>query len=162
MRYLPHADSFRDLLVYQKAKALSKEIFQLTKRLPPEEAYSLTDQIRRSSRSIGAQISEAWAKRLYEKHFISKLTDADGEQNETQHWIDTAADCEYLNEKEAAALKRECEEIGRMLCGMMAKADQFCSNPPNVVRDEMAEYFVRNKSKQLSVVANNCSLFTVH
>lgn len=142
MSYLPHANSFRDLLVYQKAKELSKEIFQLTKRFPREEAYSLTDQIRRCSRSIGAQISEAWAKRLYERHFVSKLTDADGEQNETQHWIDSAADCNYLDDEEAAALIKRCEEIGRLLGSMIAKAGQFCSTQTTVVRDETAEYFV--------------------
>ncbi|MDZ7262163.1 MAG: four helix bundle protein [candidate division KSB1 bacterium] len=143
MSYLPHAGSFRELLVYQKAKALSREIFQLSKRFPREEAYSLTDQIRQCSRSIGAQIAEAWAKRRYERHFISKLTDADGEQNETQHWIDTAADCNYLTEKEATVLLRQCEEIGRMLNGMINKADQFCSNSVNVIREEMSEYFVK-------------------
>jgi four helix bundle protein len=148
MSYLPFAENFRDLLAYQKAKALSKEIFELTKRFPKEETYSLTDQIRRCSRSIGAQIAEAWGKRQYEKHFISKLTDADGEQYETQHWIDTARDCEYLSEQEALLLIRKCEEIGRLLGGMMAKADQFCSNPPSVIRDEIAEYFVKNKSNQ--------------
>ena len=141
MSYLPHAESFRDLLVYQKAKILAREIFQLSKRFPREEAYSLTDQIRRCSRSIGAQISEAWAKRLYEKHFINKLTDADGEQTETQHWIDTATDCEYLNEAESTALIQKCEEVGRLLGGMIAKANKFCSNAPWVIREEMAEYF---------------------
>ena len=75
--------SFRDLLVYQKARKLAQDIFVLTKAFPKEETYALTDQIRRSSRSIGAQIAEAWGKRRYEKHFISKLTDADGEQQET-------------------------------------------------------------------------------
>lgn len=148
MSHLSHAESFRDLLVYRKAKLLSKEIFQLSKRFPREEAYSLTDQIRRCSRSIGAQIPEAWAKRRYEKHFISKLTDANGEQNETQHWIDTAWDCEYLNENEAKSLTRQCEEIGRMLGGMMAKAEQFCSKPPSIVREEMAEYFTMNHFDQ--------------
>jgi four helix bundle protein len=128
MSSLPHAKSFRDLVVYQKAKALAKEIFQISKRFPREETYSLTDQIRRCSRSIGAQIAEAWAKRLYEKHFISKLTDADGEQNETQHWVDTALDCEYLSVAEATKLNQQCEEIGRLLGGIMAKAEQFCSN----------------------------------
>ena len=144
MSNLPYAESFRDLLVYQKAKALSKEIFQLTKSFPREEAYSLTDQIRRCSRSIGAQISEAWAKRLYEKHFISKLTDADGEQNETQHWIDTAKDCEYITAKQASALIKQCEEIGRLLGGMIAKSEKFCSKPPHVIRKEATEYFAPN------------------
>ena len=87
---LPYAESFRDLLAYQKARQLSREIFQITKAFPREELFSLTDQIRRSSRSIGAQIAEAWAKRRYERYFLSKLTDADGEQQETRHWIETA------------------------------------------------------------------------
>ena len=65
--------------------------------------YSLTDQIRRCSRSIGAQIAEAWGQRQYEKYFVSKLTDADGEQNETQHWLDIAADCEYINKYDGAS-----------------------------------------------------------
>ncbi len=71
--------------MYKLARQLSLEIYKLTKSFPKEEMFSLTDQIRRSSRSVGAQIAEAWAKRRYEKHFISKLTDADGEQQETQH-----------------------------------------------------------------------------
>ena len=141
MSNLPYATNFRDLLVYQKAKALAKEIFQLTKRFPREEAYSLTDQIRRCSRSIGAQISEAWAKRLYERHFVNKLTDADGEQNETQHWIDTAADCGYWDEEQRSALMKKCEEIGRLLGGMISKSEKFCSKPPYVIRKEAAEYF---------------------
>lgn len=144
MSYLPFAENFRDLVAYQKARALAKEIFQLTKRFPKEETYSLTDQIRRCSRSIGAQIAEAWGKRQYEKHFITKLTDADSEQFETQHWIETALDCEYLSDKEAASFIQKCEEIGRLLGGMMAKAEKFCSNPSNVIRDEMAEYFVKS------------------
>ena len=91
-----HAESFRDLVVYQKARTVSRRYFEMSKSFPKEERYSLTDQGRRSSRSIGAQIAEAWAKRGYEKHFVSKLTDADGEQQETQHWLDTALDCGYL------------------------------------------------------------------
>jgi four helix bundle protein len=88
MSQLQHARSFRDLVVYQKARAVAKRVFVITKKLPREEMYSLTDQVRRSSRSVGARIAEAWAKRRYEKHFVSKLTDADGEQQETQHWIE--------------------------------------------------------------------------
>jgi four helix bundle protein len=88
-----HAKSFRDLVVYQKAKEVSRTIFEISKGFPKEETYSLTDQIRRASRSIGAQIAEAWAKRRYARHFVSKLTDADAEQMETQHWVDEAYDC---------------------------------------------------------------------
>jgi len=87
-------------------------------------------------------------KRPYEKHFISKLTDADGEQYETQHWIDTALACGYLTDKEAASLMRQCEEIGRLLGGMIAKVEQFCSQPQNIIREEMVEYFVKDKSNQ--------------
>lgn len=83
-----HAKSYRDLKVYKLSRELLKDIFDLSKTFPKEETYSLTDQIRRSSRSVGGQISEAWAKRRYEKHFVSKLTDADGELQETQHWLD--------------------------------------------------------------------------
>lgn len=78
----------------------------------------------------------------YERHFLSKLTDADGEQQETQHWIDTAADCGYLTEQQAALLIRKCEEIGRLLGGMMAKADLFCGEPVYALRESAAEYFV--------------------
>ena len=128
MTELAHAKSFRDLLVYKKSRAHAKEIFELSKGFPKEEMYSLTDQVRRSSRSIGAQIAEAWAKRRYEKHFVSKLTDADGEQLETQHWIDTAEDCGYLSPARATSLNKQLGEIGRMLNSMMDKAAQFCSN----------------------------------
>jgi four helix bundle protein len=88
--------------------------------------YSLTDQVRRSSRSIGAQIAEAWAKRRYKKHFVSKLTDADGEQQETQHWIDTAQDCGYLEQVQVEKLEKTLSEIGSMLNSMINKADLFC------------------------------------
>ncbi|MCL4179396.1 MAG: four helix bundle protein [Verrucomicrobia bacterium] len=82
-----YARSFKDLRVHQKAREVSQVVFKLTKTFPKEEMYSLTDQIRRSARSVGAQIAEAWGKRRYEKHFVSKLTDADAEQMETQHWV---------------------------------------------------------------------------
>jgi four helix bundle protein len=142
MGKLPYAESFRDLLAYQKARQLAREIFQITTTFPKAEMYSLTDQIRRSSRSIGAQIAEAWAKRRYERHFLSKLTDADGEQQETQHWIETAADCGYLTQRQATGLLKKCEEIGRLLGGMMAKADLFCGEPERALREAPAEYFV--------------------
>jgi four helix bundle protein len=136
--------SYRDLVVYKKARQLSLEIFQVTKTFPREEMFSLTDQIRRSSRSVGAQIAEAWAKKRYEKHFMSKLTDADGEQQETQHWLDTAADCGYLSQSQAATLSEKCAEIGRLLGGMIAKADLFCGIPPKSIRESIADYFVND------------------
>jgi four helix bundle protein len=143
MTSLPHASGFRELLVYQKARELSITIFRLTASFPKEEMYSMTDQIRRSSRSVGANIAEAWAKRRYEKHFISKLTDADGEQQETQHWIDTAVDCGYWKSEEAVRLTQKYEEIGRLLGGMLAKAEMFCQDSSaSTLREPHAEYFI--------------------
>ena len=142
MSKLAYVKSFRDLVVYKKARQLSLEIFRVSKSFPKEETYSLTDQIRRSSRSIGAQIAEAWAKRRYEKHFVSKLTDADGEQQETRHWLDTAADCGYLTQSQVTSLDEKCTEIGRLLGGMIAKADLFCGSAPKAIRETAVEYFV--------------------
>jgi len=146
MSGLTHAQSFRDLIVYQKSRQLSREILKHTKSFPREEMFSLTDQIRRSSRSIGANIAEAWAKRRYEKHFISKLTDSDGEQMETQHWIETALDCEYIDSKTSSQLIQKCLEIGRMLGGMMEKSEMFCGELPRTVREESAEYFIESNN----------------
>lgn len=106
--------------------------------------YSLTDHMRRSSRSIGAQIAEAWAKRDYEKHFQSKLTDADAERQETQHWIDIAYDCGYLSETQATKLKVNFEEIGRLLGSMIAKSALFCNPLNRRVGEIHAEYFVEH------------------
>ncbi|MDP2601142.1 MAG: four helix bundle protein [Deltaproteobacteria bacterium] len=147
MSQLQHARGFRDLIVYQKTTAVAKRIFELTKRFPRDETYSLTDQVRRSSRSVGAQIAEAWAKRRYEKHFVSKLTDADGEQQETQHWIDTAADCGYLTDQDASSLNRELAEIGRMLNSMIEKAPSFCGDPPFAVRESAVDYFTTPRQR---------------
>ena len=121
-----HAASFRELNVYRKTKEVSRAIFELSKRFPREETYSLTDQMRRAARSIGAQIAEAWAKRRYEKHFVSKLSDADAEQMETQHWLGEACDCGYIDSKQAKDLLAELQQIGRMLNSMMEKSHLFC------------------------------------
>ena len=142
MSGLAHAQSFRDLIVYRKSRQVQQEILKLTKSFPKEELFSLTDQIRRSSRSIGANIAEAWAKHRYEKHFISKLTDADGEQMETQHWIETALDCKYIDQKTSMQLIGNCLEIGRMLGGMIGKAEMFCGTPARTISDEAAEYLI--------------------
>lgn len=123
---MTYVKSFRELEVYKLSRELAREIFKISKSFPKEETYSLTDQIRRSSRSIGAQIAEAWAKRKYEKHFISKLTDADGEQQETQYWLETASDCNYIDGTKLKSLLNKCESIGKMLNGMMSKSKLFC------------------------------------
>jgi four helix bundle protein len=118
--------SFRELEVYRLAREVSKEIFILSKEFPKEEKYSLTDQIRRSSRSVGAQIAEAWGKRKYELHFISKLTDADSEQLETQHWIEVSEENNYINSETTKSLLSKCESIGNMLQSMIDKSPSFC------------------------------------
>jgi len=123
---LPYASNYQDLLAYQKALDLSNRIFIETKGFPREEAYSLTDQIRRSSRSVGAQIAEAWGKRRYIKHFVSKLTDASAELFETEHWLLIAFRCGYLNREDQQELMKVCFQINKLIGGMINKANLFC------------------------------------
>lgn len=123
-----HASSFKELNTYKLAKEISFMIFTVTKTFPVEERYALTDQIRRSSRSVGAQIAESWGKRRYEKHFISKLTDADAENLETQHWIDISFECNYLDESQHKELINKCEIMGKMINNMIQKSNEFCKN----------------------------------
>lgn len=144
MGNLGYARNFRELMVYRNARALSKDLFVASKSFPREEMYSLTDQLRRCSRAVGAQIAEAWAKRRYERRFVSKLTDADGEQYETQHWIETAGDCGYLSSDQVAEYLARCEEIGRLLGGMIAKSDLFCGDSNRILRESPVEYLVSN------------------
>lgn len=117
--------SFQELRVYQQSLALQQAIFQLSKRWPSEERYALTDQIRRSSRSIGANIAESWAKRRYPAHFTSKLSDADGELQETAHWLFTASVCNYLTSNEHSGLDLRIQEIGKSLGKMMSMPEKF-------------------------------------
>jgi four helix bundle protein len=124
---MDYVKSFRDLEVYKLAREVSKEIFIFSKAFPSEERYSLTDQIRRSSRSVGAQIAEAGGKRRYESHFISKLTDADSEQLETQHWLEVSEESGYLNTEKTKILLKKCESIGKMLQSMIDKSSTFCN-----------------------------------
>ena len=119
-------ESFRDLVVYQKAFSLQQIIFETTKSFPKEELFSLTDQIRRASRSIGSNIAEAWHKRRYIAHFVSKLTDSDGEQAETQHWIYTAYQCKYISTEKRDDLVERCTEVGRILGSMISYPEKFC------------------------------------
>ena len=117
--------SFRALRVYQEMFALQQTIFELSKRWPKEEKFSLTDQVRRSSRALGANVSESWAKRRYPTHFVSKLTDADGEVQETSHWLTTAQACGYLSAAEQLSLQSCLASIGAKLGRMMSKPESF-------------------------------------
>ncbi|HCE55762.1 MAG: four helix bundle protein [Lutibacter sp.] len=117
--------SFKTLLAYQKAFELSMEIFELSKCFPKEETYSLTDQIRRSSRSICTNIAEAYRKREYQKHFISKLTDADSENSETQVWIDFSNSCEYINLELQQNLTNKSIEVGKLINFMISNPEKY-------------------------------------
>ena len=119
--------SFRDLRTYQQGLDLQQIIFELSKTWPSEEKFALVSQIRRSSRSIGANISEAWAKRRYPAHFVSKLTDADGELQETSHWLTTAFLCKYISDKQKSDLEMRIGFIGGKLGKMIQKPESFCS-----------------------------------
>jgi four helix bundle protein len=111
--------SAKELIVYQKAYELSMDVFELSKRFSPEERFALTSQIRRSSRSICLNLREAWAKRCYPAHFVSKLTDCDGENSETDSALDFAYSCKYLTDDQHHELTALCIEIGRMLGTMI-------------------------------------------
>lgn len=100
-------------------------VFELSKRFPPKERFALTGQIRRSSRSVCLNLREAWAKRRYEAHFISKLTDCDGENRETDSSLDFANDCRYITAAEHLELAALCQEIGKMLGGMIKNPESF-------------------------------------
>jgi four helix bundle protein len=115
----------RDLKVYQLAYKLAMEIFNESKAFPKEERYSLTDQIRRSSRSVAANIAEAFRKRRYPNMFVNKLSDADAEATETQVWLDFSLDCGYLLSEYHKKLNARYEEVGRMLGSMMATPEKF-------------------------------------
>lgn len=116
---------FSDLIVWQKAFDLGLKVFVASKAWPKEKKYALTDQVRRSSRSVGANIAEAWGKRRYEAHFISKLSDADAELHETEHWLRFALAHGYLPDVELKDMTRLLDEVGRMLGSMMAKPAPF-------------------------------------
>jgi four helix bundle protein len=119
------ARSAKDLRVYQTAYVLAMQIFRLSKKWPPEERYSLTDQVRRSSRSVCSNLREAWAKRRYAAHFVSKLTDSDGENSETDTWLDFAKACGYLSPQEHHDLTRQSVDVGSMLGSMIKEPSPF-------------------------------------
>ena len=123
------AERFTELEVYKEAFELQQDVFKATKSWPKEEMYALTDQVRRSSRAIGANIAEAWGKRRYEAHFSSKLTDADAEAQETIHWLRTAYACEYITREMCQDYIDRTKSIGRRLGRMMASASSFQLSP---------------------------------
>jgi four helix bundle protein len=116
---------FQDLLAYQKSFSLAMKIFEITKSFPKEEMYSLTDQIRRSSRSVPANIAEAYRKRVYPKHFHSKLTDSDAENSETQVWLEFALKCNYINKNTHNELLNESNEVGKLINYMILNPQKF-------------------------------------
>jgi four helix bundle protein len=123
---MPTSQGFRGLRVYQLAFKLAMEIYDESKKFPREELYSLTDQIRRASRSVAGNIGEGYRRKLYPKMFVSKMSDADGEGSETQVWIDFAFACGYISVQLHSRWLRGYEEIGRMLGSMIAHPERFC------------------------------------
>jgi four helix bundle protein len=124
---MPNYRGFRDLIVYQKSYGLSMEIFEISKTFPKEEKYSLVDQIRRSSRSVPANIAEAWVKRKYPKSFVSKLLDSLAEESETEVWIDMSKDCKYIDDQLHNSLFERYQQVAKMLSSMINSPDKFCN-----------------------------------
>lgn len=120
--------SFRDLNVYQNARIEARSIFQLSQSFPREGRFSLTDQIRRSSREVKSMIAEAWGHRRYRASFVSKLTDALGETTETQSWLDDALDCGYISEAQHHQHDVSWQSLGGMINNTIERADDFCRN----------------------------------
>ena len=116
---------YRDLKVYKLAYTLAMDIFEETKAFPPEEKFSLIDQIRKSSRSAVTNIAEAWKRRQYPKNFVSKIIDSASEAGETEVWLDFSKDCNYLERSKYDQLMKGYDEVNRMLFGMARKPDRF-------------------------------------
>jgi four helix bundle protein len=139
------AKSFRDLKVYQATRETARTIFEISKSFPREEQYSLTDQIRRSSRAVKAMIAEAWARRRYKAAFVNKIDEALGEAYETQSWLDDALDAGYLSKENIDDLDNRYDMIGGMLSRMIDRADDFCKYAPStdyrsVTREEESPF----------------------
>jgi len=116
---------YRDLKVYKLAYQLAMDIYAVARKFPKEEKFSLTDQITRSSRSVPANIAEAWHKRRYIKMFVNKIVDASGEAGETEVWLDFAHDCKYITDEQYKNFMDACAEVNRMLFGMIIKPEKF-------------------------------------
>jgi four helix bundle protein len=124
---MSQVNSFRDLIVYQKAYKLAMEIFEISKSFPKEEKYSLTDQIRRSSRSVTSNIAEAWAKKRYIKSFVLKLTDSLGEEYETEVWLDYSKNCKYITESAHSDFMNRSDEVRKILISIINHPEKWCS-----------------------------------
>lgn len=140
------ARTFRELNVYVRARKLAGAMFLRSRTFPREERFSLTDQVRRSSRAVGAMIAEAWGRRRYKAGFINKLDEGIAETLETQAWLDHALDCGYVSQDEHAALDDDAKAVGAMLHRMIDRADDFCKNAPDTdyrVREDLSadEFF---------------------
>ncbi len=118
-------NSAKDLDVHKKAYELAMKVFEVSKGFPPEERFALTGQVRRSSRSVCLNLREAWAKRRHEAHFVSKLTDCDGENSETESSLDFARDCRYITSDKHAELTGICREVGKMMGSLIKHPDPF-------------------------------------
>lgn len=129
----------QELRVYETARQVAMQLFQLSRRWPKAEQYALTDQVRRSSRSVCANLAEARAKRLYPRHFVAKLTDAHGEALETQVWTDFARRCGYLADAHADDLAAKCDHVAGAFVTMSRQTDRWCG-PAGIVRDESEPY----------------------
>ncbi|HEY1166562.1 MAG TPA: four helix bundle protein [Chitinophaga sp.] len=117
--------SHKDLIVYKKAFDVAMRIFQATKKFPAEERYSLTDQIRRSSRAVCANLAEAYRKREYSAHFTAKISDADMKSTETQTWLDFALSCNYMHKEEYEYCAQQITEVGRLLQHMKRFPEKY-------------------------------------
>jgi len=117
--------SAKDLIVYQKAYDLAVQVYDISKSFPRDERYALTDQVRRASRSVCTNLREAWAKRRYEAHFISKLSDSDGENGEVETWLDFAKHCGHISEQQHVELTVQVTEIGKMIGAMIRNPSPF-------------------------------------
>lgn len=131
---MEHISSYKELRVYQKAMTAAMRIFELTKHFPVEERYSLTDQIRRASRSVCSNIGEAWRKRRYPAHFVSKLNDSEGEAEETRVWLEFSWRCGYMSKSEASELDTEYDQIIGQLVRMVDRPDQWAIDTKRIRR----------------------------
>jgi len=131
---LANIRSFKELRAWQNAMDLAMQVFEISKRFPVEERYSLTNQYRRATRSVAANISEAWRKRRYPAAFIAKLNDAESEAAESQTWTEVARRCGYVSSEQAVELDRRCDEILGQLVHMASHPDEWTADPSPLLR----------------------------